>query len=476
MKLSKIIKLIRQKSRLAYVVFILTLSVTGMYAFYSMLYLQANDNKWSPLARMGEGWYYYASDVVAENNDLADEYIKKNFENLDVKYVNSFQGYDVFSCSERAWEMFDYPLEKGTGFSGTKANEVIVSKDMEYSHPVGSKIEIKIYGTNSFYGKPDPVETMECEVVGIMKQDEIFFRQPVGSVTLNSRVEKSMFWKGEYGVDSSRQVMHCFLSPQIEIENPKWYVRSSGIFFQADTDKVSEFQKSFPENGEIYPVGDILKKANPVYWAESRGRVIKLLVMSLLCVIYLVVWLSVLFMKNKRDFAYLMYINGHLQGKEKKRKNKYYYHKFFRAPFLCIIPAFLLSFVAYFLPNDVESFWEARYYMPLVVSGVQFATCLSGAVFLSVVNRNYSDRVADYLENCDTRKLFVDDLSVCDNLVLILTAKGFAYSWAENHVQEMLSERQLAYCQGRRADMLSDEERMQINGIKEEFLKSDGQL
>ncbi|MCM1245588.1 MAG: hypothetical protein NC293_08115 [Roseburia sp.] len=458
MKYRKIIKLIRQKNRLAYLVFILMLAVVGMYAFYSMLYIQANNNKWRPLRRMGEGWYYYASDIMAEKSDAADEYIKKHFENLDVKHVNSFEGYDVFSCSERAWEMFDYPLEKGTDFSAVNANEVIVSKDMEYSHPVDSTIEIKIYNTSSFYGKPSPVKTIECEVVGIMKQDEIFFRQPVGSVTMSNRVETSMFWEGQYG----EQIMHCFLNPRIEIQNPEWYVRSSGIFFHAAADQVSELQKLFPENGKTYPAADILKKANPAYWTESRDRVIKVLAMSLACVIYFVVWISVVLKKSKRDFAYLMYINSYRR----------YYNRYFCASFYCLPLAFLLSLAAYFLPHNEESFWELHYIMLLVVFGVQFVVCLSGAVLSRVVNRNYHKRVSEHLENCDMKKLFIDDLSVFDNLVLMLTARGFAGSWAGDYVKETLEERKLAYCQGRRADMLSDEERMQINEIKEDIMRS----
>lgn len=476
MKFRQVIKLVRQKSRLAYVVFILILAITGMYTFYSMLYLQASMDKWRPLERMGEGWYYYASAIVAEESDPADEYIKEHFDDLEVKHVNSFQGYDVFSCSQRAWEMFDYPLEKGDGFSTTDPNEVIVSKDMEHDHPVGSMMEVKIYDTTSFYGKPDPVKTIECKVAGIIKQDEIFFRQPVGSPTLSSRVEKSMFWKSEYGNVSPFQVMHCFLNPRIEIRNPKWYVRSSGTFFYAEADEIGEFRKSFPESGIIYPVGDILKKADPLYWGEGKKRGIKLLLMSSFCVIYLVVWISVILMKNKRDFAYLMYVNDHLQEKERKKENQHYYNRFFRVPFICILPAFLLSFAAYFLPNDVESFWEVRFYMPFIIPGIQFAVCLAGFVILRLINRNYAGRVWDYLENCNTRKLFIDDLSIFDNLVIMLTAKGFSYSWSENYVQEVLAGRTLAYCRKRRADMLSDEERMQINEIKEEILKNEGQL
>lgn len=473
MKFRQVVKLLRQKSRLAYVVFILILAVTGMYTFYSMLYLQANVDKWRPLERMGQGWYYYASDIVAEREDPADEYIKKHFDDLEVKHVNSFQGYDLFSCSERAWEMFGYPLEEGDGFSAVDKNEVIVSRDMEHDHPVGSMIEVKIYDTQSFYGKPDPVKTIECKVAGTIKQDEIFFRQPVGSPTLSNRVEKSMFWKSEYGKVSPFQVMHCFLNPRIEIRDPKWYMRSSGTFFHAEADEIGEFQKSFGESGTIYPVGDILEKADPLYQGEGKKRGIKLLLMSSFCVIYLVVWISVIFMKNKRDFAYFMYINDHLRGKARKKKNQHYYNRFFRVPFICVLPAFFLSFAAYFLPNDVESFWGVRFYMPFVIPGIQFMICLTGFLLLRFINRNYASRVSGYVESCDTRKLFIDDLSISDNLVLMLTEKGFSYSWAQNYVREVLTERQLAYCQGRRADMLSDEERMQINKIEEEFLLTD---
>lgn len=472
MKSKKIVSFIYHKNRLACIVSVLVFALMGMYVFYDMLHLQASRNKWMPLERMGAGWWYYASETVSEEKDPEDEYIRKTFEVLDTKLVNSFNGFDVFSCSEEAWDMFGYKLKKGDNFSLVEENEVILSRDMESAHPIGSTMEVKIYDKDSYYGKPDPVKTLECRVVGIMSQDEILFRQPVGSPTLSHIVSQSMFWKGEYGEwESALQIRHCFLNPRIEIENPKWYRKSSGIFFKAGDEEVQKLEGMFSGCGAVYRTEDFVKEEASFYGRMGTEEWIRGLAITLTGIAYFVVWLYFIFSKSKRDFAYLMYINGDLQGKERKRKNQSYYNKFYFVSFLCVPVAFLISFTAYFLPNEVESFWQMRPVMPLVVLVMLCVVWSIGIICLKIINRNYVKKVSDYLEDCDTKKLFMDELSVGDNLIFILTAKGFSHRWAADYTAGVLREHQLAHCKERRADMLSDGERMEIYEIREEFLQ-----
>ena len=69
------------------------------------------------------------------------------------------------------------------------------------------------------------------------------------------------------------------------------------------------------------------------------------------------------------------------------------------------------------------------------------------------------------------QRLYIDDLSVKDNLVLVLSAQGYKSKWAEEYVAVVLGEREVSYCKNRRADMLSQEERMIINKIRDELLQ-----
>ena len=96
--------------------FVILLSLTGMYAFYGLLFYQANANKWHPLERMGDGWYYYLSDISSMEEDPGQAYIEHDFKTLDTKWIHSFDEYDVYHCSEEAWEMYDYQLKKGDNF------------------------------------------------------------------------------------------------------------------------------------------------------------------------------------------------------------------------------------------------------------------------------------------------------------------------------------------------------------------------
>lgn len=164
-----------------------------------------------------------------------------------------------------------------------------------------------------------------------------------------------------------------------------------------------------------------------------------------------------------------MYISGGLHGKEWKRKNQSYYNKACLVTFLCVPIAFLLSFAGYFLPNEVETFWEMRPFMPPVVFAVLCMVWAVGILCLKIINHSYIEKVRKYAGDCDAKKLFLDEFSVGDNLVFILTAKGLPYQWAVNYTDEVLRERQLIHCKERKAEMLSDGERMEINEIREEF-------
>ena len=109
--------------------------------------------------------------------------------------------------------------------------------------------------------------------------------------------------------------------------------------------------------------------------------------------------------------------------------------------------------------------------MPLVVLGLQCMVCVLGVLCLKLVNRKYVQKAAEYLGNCPLQRLYIDDLSVKDNLVLILSAQGYKSKWAEEYVASVLEEREVSYCKNRRADMLSQEERMIINKIRDELLQ-----
>lgn len=117
-----ICKYIYNKKKIALIGFIILLGLTGMYALYSMLFFQANRTKWRPLERMGEGWYYYISNIPSQEEDSELVYIEKNFTALGTKQLNSFDGYDLYICSQETWEMYDYLLKSGENFSKTNEN------------------------------------------------------------------------------------------------------------------------------------------------------------------------------------------------------------------------------------------------------------------------------------------------------------------------------------------------------------------
>lgn len=462
---------IYNKKKLAMIGFVILLSLTGMYAFYGLLFYQANVNKWHPLERMGEGWYYYLSDISSMEEDPGLAYIVHNFKTLDTKRVHSFDGYDVYYCSEEAWDMYDYQLKKGDDFSRSDPNQVIISSDLEREHPVGSTMQVRIWNTDLFYGKPKPIKTIECTVVGVMGQDKILFSQTPDSPAFSQRISESMFSEASGGRLDPTMVSQLFLNPRFELENPSWYQRSSGIFFQADEAEMIKAKEKCNNYGTIYKVSDILTQNNPVYGNDRYKSIVTCAFFSLFCVIYLVVWLTCVLRANEKDFAYLTYINGHLTGDQQKKRINHYCSMIFATAFLLVPPAFLFSFAAWFLPNELDGFWEMELFIPSIVLGIQCMVCVLGVLCLKLVNRKFPQKAAEYLGNCPLQKLYIDDLSVKDNLVLVLSAQGYKIKWAEEYVALVLEKREVSYCKNRRADMLSQEERMIINEVRDELLQ-----
>lgn len=471
MKFQLMCRYIYNKKKPAMIGFVILLSLTGMYAFYGLLFYQANANKWHPLERMGDGWYYYLSDISSMEEDPGLAYIEHDFKTLDTKWIHSFDGYDVYHCSEEAWEMYDYQLKKGEDFSKSDPNQVIISRDLEREHPVGSTMQVRIWNTNSFYGKPKPVKTIECTVAGVMRQDKILFSQTPDSAAFSHRISESMFSEARDGRLDPTAVSQLFLNPGFELKDPSWYQRSSGIFFQADENEMIEVEEKCNNYGTIYKVRDILTQNNPIYGNDRYKSIVTCAFFSLFCVIYLAVWLTYVLRANEKDFAYLTYINGHLTGRQQKKRINHYCNKIFATVFLLIPPIYFLSFVAWFLPNELDGFWEMELFMPLIVLGIQCMVCVLGVLCLKLANRKYAQKAAEYLENCPLQKLYIDDLSVKDNLVLLLSAQGYKAKWSEEYVAAVMEEREVSYCKNRRADMLSHEERIIINKIRDEFLQ-----
>jgi hypothetical protein len=280
-----------------------------------------------------------------------------------------------------------------------------------------------------------------------------------------------MFSEARDGRLDPTAVSQLFLNPAFKLEDPSWYQRSSGIFFQADETEMIEVKEKCNDYGTIYKVRDILTQNNPIYGNDRYKSIVTCALFSLFCVVYLAVWLTCVLQANEKDFAYLTYINGHLTGDKQKKRINHYCSKIFATVFLLIPPIYFLSFVAWFLPNELDGFWEMELFMPLIVLGIQCMVCVLGVLCLKLANRKYAQRAAEYLENCPLQKLYIDDLSVKDNLVLLLSAQGYKAKWSEEYVAAVMEEREVSYCKNRRADMLSHEERMIINKIRDELLQ-----
>lgn len=218
---------------------------------------------------------------------------------------------------------------------------------------------------------------------------------------------------------------------------------ATGVIFSASGDTLEELQKILPKAKEIIPVSDIVKKECDFFRVPGVMPLVILLFIWTLAVGSGVFWFLFALGKSKEEQQYLAYIGN----PPKKLK------RWFCSCFLRFIPgAWLVSFCAYFLPEpgffDRSAFWMIYPEIPvvtlLVSGGMAFLLyLLNGNVW---ARRNMADKVYGTGE---TMRIFIAELSLFDNLRLILLAQGFKEEAAENLVMQMLEEKGIRFLANR---------------------------
>lgn len=459
----KLSRVFYQKNRMLTILLIMLWGIAGIYFQYQLYSMEASRLKWGPLERLGAGWYYYMSYVPRDKEDLKKQAVHERCHALDMRMVRVSGGddMDVYQYSDEAWDKFAYPLGSGDPFS-PDPNEVIVSPGLEKEFPVGSKIRITCDPKVKTKFSSEETEFI-CTVVGVLEQDEIFFRYWEDEREAQIQATGNAMFSG-----SKFQRTILDRKPRFVVVNPKLDIgfncsdETAGVFFQAESNVMSEINMQYQSEGEIMSVPQVIEEYN----GYSKGFGLTCINICILlwgvAVLYALYWQSSLLMKNVEELGYLLYI---------KHDPDRVWKRFLFTPFSRYALAGLISCLAYFVPNDYEGFWSMHWYIPALTAVVYIVAGVLGRWLSHLfLKRKYLICTQEYLGKVELLNyVCIQDLSLEDNLLFIFLAQNYPERVAARMVKSFLAGRDVFYC-SRRLSSLDMQKKMEFYQMRDELL------
>lgn len=236
---------------------------------------------------------------------------------------------------------------------------------------------------------------------------------------------------------------------------------SEGVIFEADAARVKEIESMFDIEGQIIPLFDIADKESDFFEVVEIWEVVRMLVLGIITDIFAVFWFSYSLKKGREELEYLSWIHFD----QKKVRRLYCFIPFDTA---CIL--WFLSFGAVWIPNNHMPFWRIYYYIPLIMFGIiALNAVIMAALYRLVWNRQYRRQMKEFQAN-DKKRRYVEDLTLFDNLKLILLAQGFSERGADELVKQVLDEKQIRFCAGRPVGGVIGDERTAFYDLQDQLM------
>ena len=222
---------------------------------------------------------------------------------------------------------------------------------------------------------------------------------------------------------------------------------SYGDIFQITESELERLRKEYPEAELIVPVSQIVKMETDFLSVLGMPTILSLVSIWIICIVYGILWFSFCMRRSGELLSYLIHI----------KMNKREIEKIFCLSPTCIpILPWVLSFGIFFLSYNVlfekDIQWLAitlsdlhKYYRPYIRVEIAVVLIYFVTTFIfyfvcrAIWNRAYNRRLFN-IEKMDDH-LFISDLSVIDNLKLILIAQGFSENAAARNIKPLLDER-----------------------------------
>ncbi|MCM1245571.1 MAG: hypothetical protein NC293_08030 [Roseburia sp.] len=218
---------------------------------------------------------------------------------------------------------------------------------------------------------------------------------------------------------------------------------AAGIIFSATADVREKITKDFAEMAGAIPVSTIIERECDFFRVPGMLPVFILLILWGLAVGSGVFWFCHALEKSQEEQRYLAYI-----GNPPAKLRRWFCSCFVWGVFVM----WLISFCAVFLPEPnfftTSAFWRIYPEIPVVMLLV--GALMTFLIYLLNCKKWESRNVAEEaFGRDDVMRLFISELTIFDNLKLILLVQGFKENVADGLVMQMLEEKEIRFLANR---------------------------
>lgn len=257
-------------------------------------------------------------------------------------------------------------------------------------------------------------------------------------------------------------------------ENGGWdeaFTSTNGCVFQVEEEQYRMLIEKFANAAYLIPLSEQVQKYGSMFNDIGGMELLIGILIWLLAFAAALLWFRKSVEESEEELRYLSYA-----GHSLKTIRKIYCFAHWRVIFV----AWVLSAGAVFLPNVYGDYGIAHPMVTLImllVNGLLFflTGLLFYQLFRSILDDLYHQFDCDKMSEEENQRIYIGELSVKDNLILILMAQGYSEKAAEQMTEILLAEREIRFCANRLMEqMAGGDERIKFFEIQDQLLIRDG--
>lgn len=249
-----------------------------------------------------------------------------------------------------------------------------------------------------------------------------------------------------------------------------WDKFDCGVLFQASQQEIEDLREKFPDFQQILTVPEFVKEERRTV---SENGYFAFGVMVLIWGISIgtgVFWFRKALLHSEEEYRYLRYV-----GYPLSKIRRMYCTSFFCFFPLIYIGAFAPRILAVF-PSGLHlvftrmEFWRIYPCIPLLLLlFLVLALSILSVLYLKVWDKTMKKDISFGA----SEHRYIGELSLAENLELILIAQGYSEKAAQNLVKEVVSQKEIAFCANHIMSLCPGREKMTFYKLQEELLNAD---
>lgn len=253
----------------------------------------------------------------------------------------------------------------------------------------------------------------------------------------------------------------------IDGEEVGWDKVDYGVFFQATDKEITNLREKFTDYMRILSVPDIVKEK---WGTVSENGAVSVLILVVIWGITMaggVFWFRKALEQSREEQEYLLLV-GFSPQVIRAHYGRCFWRYFLPVFFISFVPRIFAVFpdMFHYIFTDFE-FW--RIY-PCIPCGMFLFYSLTFILLYhwskKMWNKEYGGKILEW----EKRQIYIRDLTLEDNLVLILLAQDYSEKAAENLVGQMVAEAKISFCAKRKMETCPVEEKQIFFRLQDKLL------